>query len=181
MSATLPQIKKILFTTDLSKETHHAFSYAVGIANQYGAGLAILFVMDASPQIKSEDFRDFLGEERWAEVRQSHEQVIRQALIGKKRESVMIRDTLGEMLSAAEGKPGGESRPEDEIRVVEGDVVDCILNEVRTNKIDLVIMGYHARGRIEGAVMGSVSRRVLRKVDVPVLMVKLPEGNGSAS
>jgi nucleotide-binding universal stress UspA family protein len=38
-------------------------------------------------------------------------------------------------------------------------------------------MGYHARGRLEAAVSGSVSRSVLRKVHVPVLLVKLPEGS----
>jgi nucleotide-binding universal stress UspA family protein len=42
----IPQIKKILFTTDLSKQTRHAFNYAVGLANQYGATLTILYVME---------------------------------------------------------------------------------------------------------------------------------------
>jgi nucleotide-binding universal stress UspA family protein len=36
-------------------------------------------------------------------------------------------------------------------------------------------MGYHAKGRLEAAVAGSVSRSVLRKTEVPVLLVKLPE------
>jgi nucleotide-binding universal stress UspA family protein len=36
-------------------------------------------------------------------------------------------------------------------------------------------MGYHAKGRLEAALAGSVSRSVLRQVDVPVLLVKLPE------
>ena len=50
MSSTLPQIKKILFTTDLSPETRNAFNYAVGIANRYGARLTLLFVMEATPR-----------------------------------------------------------------------------------------------------------------------------------
>lgn len=177
MSSTLPQIKKILFTTDLSPETRNAFNYAVGIANRYGARLTLLFVMEATPQIRSEDFRDFLGEERWAEVRQSHEQEIRQALIGKKRESVMIREALGEMLSAAQEKLERKDPNDDEIMVVEGDVVDSILREVRTKEFDLVVMGYHARGRMEKAVMGSVTRSVLRRIGVPVLLVRLEQGN----
>jgi len=31
MDSTLPQIRNILFTTDLSKQTVHAFNYAVGL------------------------------------------------------------------------------------------------------------------------------------------------------
>jgi hypothetical protein len=34
-----------------------------------------------------------------------------------------------------------------------------------------------ARGRLEEAIAGSVSRSVLRRVNVPVLLVKLPDGN----
>ena len=61
MEPAIPKIKKILFTTDLSKQTHHAFNYAMGLAIQYGAGLTILFVMEDTPQVKSQDFEDFLG------------------------------------------------------------------------------------------------------------------------
>jgi nucleotide-binding universal stress UspA family protein len=37
-------------------------------------------------------------------------------------------------------------------------------------------MGYHTKGRLEAALAGSVSRSVLRRADVPVLLVRLPEG-----
>jgi nucleotide-binding universal stress UspA family protein len=39
--------------------------------------------------------------------------------------------------------------------------------------VDLVVMGYHPRGRIEEALTGSVTKSVLRKVEVPVLLVRL--------
>lgn len=177
MEPAIPKIKKILFTTDLSKQTRHAFNYAVGLAIQYGASLTILFVMEDTPQVKSQDFEDFLGKKRWAEVRQSHEQEVRQLLIGKKREGDLIRQALGEMLAAAKDSLGRKSVPSDEIMVTQGDVVDCILQEAQSQKVDLIVMGYHARGRLEEAVSGSVSRSVLRRINVPVLLVKLPDGN----
>jgi nucleotide-binding universal stress UspA family protein len=177
MESTLPHIKKILFTTDLSKQTFQAMNYAVGLAIQYGAGLTILFVMEDTPQVHSQDFIDFLGKERWAEVRKSYEQEISRILIGKKREGAMIRQALGEALAAAQEGLEGKNLRSDQIVVTQGDVVDCIVKEIRENEIDLVVMGYHQRGRLEQAVSGSVSRSVLRKVHVPVLLVKLPEGN----
>ena len=177
MPSVVPKIKKILFTTDLSKQTPHAFNFAVGLANQYGASLTLLYVMEDNPQIKSQDFEDFLGEKRWAEIRQSHEQEVRQVLIGKKREGDYIRQTLGEMMTAAEDNHVGKALRQDEIVVTQGDVVDCILQEVREREIDLIVMGYHPRGRLEEAIAGSVSRSVLRSVNVPVLLVRLTESN----
>ncbi len=175
MASSIPQIKSILFTTDLSKQAGYAFDYAVGLSSQYGAGLTILFVMEDNPQVHAQDFKDFLGEKRWAEVRKSLEEEARQTLIGKKRESVMIRQKLEEMLAAAQGRLGGSNRSPDRIVVTHGDVVECIVNEARANQIDLIVMGYHAKGRMEEAVTGSISRSVLRKTEVPVLLVKLPE------
>jgi nucleotide-binding universal stress UspA family protein len=169
-----PQIKKILFTTDLSSEASHAFTYALGLAAQYQARLKILYVMEDAPQVHSQDFIDFLGRERWAEVRQAHEQEIRQLLIGKKREAVLIRQALEEMVSAARKDAGAERSEADEIVVTQGDVVGSIVQEIEAGDIDLLVMGYHARGRIEETLTGSVSRSVLRKVTVPVLLVKLP-------
>ena len=59
--------------------------------------------------------------------------------------------------------------------VTRGDVVEGIVNEARSRQIDLIVMGYHAKGRMAAAVAGSVSRSVLRRANVPVLLVRLPE------
>ena len=59
----------------------------------------------------------------------------------------------------------------DDIIVVRGNVVD----ETQDRGIDLIVMGYHSRGKLEGAVVGSTTRRVLRRSRMPVLLVRLPE------
>ena len=38
----VPDIKKILFTTDLSQESRQALDYAISLATQYGASITIL-------------------------------------------------------------------------------------------------------------------------------------------
>ncbi|RLF56739.1 MAG: universal stress protein, partial [Thermoplasmata archaeon] len=42
----VPEIKKILYPTDLSKNARYAFSYAASMANHYGAGVTILHVLE---------------------------------------------------------------------------------------------------------------------------------------
>ena len=42
----VPEIKKILFTTNLSPNSRHAFDYAVSVANRYGAVITVLHVME---------------------------------------------------------------------------------------------------------------------------------------
>ncbi len=44
------QIKKILYATDLSETAVHAFSYAVSLANIYGASITILHVLAEFPE-----------------------------------------------------------------------------------------------------------------------------------
>jgi hypothetical protein len=41
----IPDIKKILYTTDLSETSNFAFSYAAGLANRYDASIVILHVL----------------------------------------------------------------------------------------------------------------------------------------
>ena len=42
----VPDIKKLLFTTNLTKQSRHAFDYAVSIANRYGASITVLYEID---------------------------------------------------------------------------------------------------------------------------------------
>lgn len=53
-----------------------------------------------------------------------------------------------------------------------GDPADEIVRFVEQEDVDLVAMATHARGGIRRMVLGSVAASVLRRVDVPVLMLR---------
>ncbi len=63
----------------------------------------------------------------------------------------------------------------EEVIVKIGNPVEEIVRHVDQNEYDMIIMGAHGHGVIAGAVMGSVSRRVLRRSTTPVLVVRLPD------
>ncbi|UCF92637.1 MAG: universal stress protein [Desulfobacterales bacterium] len=171
----VPEFKKILFTTDLSKSARYAFDYAVSLAHRYGARITILHVMEEVSPAASVHLRDFLGQEKWQQLEDSHKEEARQILIGKKREAMLIREALGEFCDQAQKDLTEAEFTMDEIVVTRGNVVDEILNEAKERGCDLIVMGYHVRGRLEETFLGSTTRRVLRRSALPVMLVRLTE------
>ena len=171
----VPEIKKILFATDLSNNSRHAFNYAISAADKYGATITILHVMEEISPSANLHLKNFIGEESWQKLQQSHEQEARQILIGKKKEGAMIREALGKFCEEAQKNLAQFKFMTDDIVVAKGNVVDEILALTQTRGCDLIVMGYHSRGKLEEAVMGSTTRRVLRRSKIPVLLVRLPE------
>ena len=171
----IPQIKKILFTTDLSQESRYAYDYAVSAADRYGATITILHVMEEISPSTNIHLKSFIGEEGWQKLQENHEQEARQILIGKKKEGAMIREALHEFCKEAQKDHAQCEFMTDDIIVTRGNVVDEILAETQTRGCDLIVMGYHSRGKLEETVMGSTTRRVLRRSRIPVLLVRLPD------
>jgi nucleotide-binding universal stress UspA family protein len=170
-----PEIKKILFATDLSKNSRHAFNYAINAAYKYGATITILHVMEEISPSANIHLKSFIGEESWQELQKSHEQEARQILIGKKKEGAVIREALHEFCEEAQKDLEQCEFMTDDIVVAKGNVVDEILAETQTRGCDLIVMGYHSRGKLEEAVVGSTTRRVLRRSKIPVFLVRLPD------
>jgi nucleotide-binding universal stress UspA family protein len=61
-----------------------------------------------------------------------------------------------------------------------GDPAEEILRVVREHPIDLVCMGARGRGRVTGALLGSVSSAVLHHSPVPVMVLHPPAAAGKA-
>jgi len=169
----IPNINKILFATDLSQNSRYAFNYAVSIANRFEATITILHVMEDVSHSTDVRLKNFLGDERWRELKSSQEEEARQILIGKKREGAMIREALGAFCKEMKSDLAEIDFTPDDIVVARGTVVDEIMTEARNRECDLIVMGYYVRGKLEEAVLGSTTRRLLRRSKIPVLLVQL--------
>lgn len=53
-----------------------------------------------------------------------------------------------------------------------GNPSNQIFETAEEEKVDLIVMGSHGHGFVAGALLGSVSQRVLHQADCPVLIVK---------
>lgn len=61
--------------------------------------------------------------------------------------------------------------PFSEVMVV-GDPAEAIVREAKRGRYDLVVMGTHGRGALEGLLLGSVARKVIAQSTVPVTVVR---------
>lgn len=55
-----------------------------------------------------------------------------------------------------------------------GRVADAIVEEARTSRCDLIVIGTHGRRGVSRAMMGSDAENVVRSSPVPVLLVREP-------
>jgi nucleotide-binding universal stress UspA family protein len=161
----IPEINKILYTTDLSKNARHAFSYAASIANRYDAGVTILHVLeDISPTTYSLVV-NIIGEEEWGQLRTRNEKEVLDKL----------QSRLTKFCDGVQAELPTCPFITDNIIVKIGNPVDVILQEVEDKGYDMVVMGAHGHSVLANALMGSTSRRVIRRCKTPVLVVRLPE------
>jgi nucleotide-binding universal stress UspA family protein len=163
-------IKKILYATDLSKNSAYAFRYAVDLAKDHDAEIHLLHVIEGlSPS--SEAMVEAYLPEKSSDL---HKKFIAESIDRTKKKIAAFRDR--ELADHPEVINEHTS-----IEVVEGYPVNEILDKAKKCNCDVIVMGTHGKGLLTHALLGSVSERVLRRVHIPVIIVPLPEGETEAS
>ena len=166
------QIKKILYATDLSETAVHAFSYAVSLANKYGAGIMTLHVI--SETAREEFISSMISAKTLKEIKNRHYSEARENIIGKKRDHVAIKEVLQAFSDEVKADAENHSFVTDEILILEGPPVETIINTAIKQNCDLIVMGTHGQGGITKVLVGSTAKKVVRQSAIPVLVVRLP-------
>lgn len=144
-----PTIRRILFPSDLSRESDQAFDHARLIAARFGAHVTLYHALE----IPSREWIRAAG----------HEEEVRRRLAA---------EATIELERRAKALPGAHDI------VVESDVaappalVDvALLRLIHSTRPDLVVMATHSRGALGAFFLGSVTEQVLRNAGRPVLAV----------
>lgn len=174
---TLPKVdvKKILYATDLSENARYAFAYAVSLADLYQAGITIIHVLPEVPALLDNSVIGYISAERWEEIKSQQMEEAKEALIGKKREHLAIKEALHQFSEDVRQQKEGDGFTTDEIIVERGNPVEEIIKKAEERNCDLIVMGTHGQGTLADAMLGSTARRVIRRSKMPVLVVRLPE------
>ena len=167
------RIKKILYATDLSESAVYAFSYAVSLANMYGAGISILHVLAEFP---GEEFiTNMISTDTWKEIKNRHYSEARNQLIGKHREHVALKEVLEAFSEEAQGEADArQSFVTDEILIRPGNPAEVIVDAAQEQNCDLIVMGTHGHGTFTEVFVGSTAKRVIKNSPIPVLVIRLP-------
>ncbi len=136
---------RILVPTDGSDPADRAFERALDLASTYDAALHLLYVVDVSA---------LAGEFDAVTVVEHLERSGRETVqrLRKRAEEAGVEDVT--------------------TKVVEGTPYRTILEYADDEEVDLVVMGTHGRTGLDRYLLGSVTERVVRTADVPVLTVR---------
>jgi nucleotide-binding universal stress UspA family protein len=156
----IPQIKKILYATDLSKNAAYAFFYAVDMAKKYNASIVILHVVEPIPHV-------------YTEVGVS---VLRR--IEKQQQASDLEDIkkgVQEYCQRIEDNSGFPCMDRvSKIITPLGYPVEEILKAADDEGCDAIILGTHGKGFLRHTFLGSVSASVLERTRKPVYIIPLP-------
>jgi nucleotide-binding universal stress UspA family protein len=168
-------IRKILYATDLSANARYAFSHALNLANRCGATITILHVIpEDSPKLDNWVV-GYVSQSAWDAIKEKNLDQTRETLIGKKRDSTLIREVLSSFSREVKDGSAPQAAVEDEIVIQRGNPVQQILEQAAAHGCDLIVMGTRGHGTLADVMMGSVASRVLRRSKIPVLVVPHPE------
>lgn len=162
----IPQIKKILYATDLSANSAYAMRYAINSAKRHGAKLVVLHVLEALSPTAMAIVTTYLDAGQSISISEAKIKYAKERIL--KRLQTLCDKELGSEVEA-EGMV-------DSIEVVEGYPADEILGKAKYSNCDVIFMGTHGKGILKHAYFGSTSKKVLRRARKPVFIVPLPEG-----
>jgi len=161
----IPKIKNILYATDLSQNSPFVFQYAVDLAEKYDAHIYLLHIMEKAPLISQDYlFKDSsLGKALRAEIEKERVGAVNR--IKKRMEDFCIRNLKARAFLLKRVK----------IQVIEGHPASDILGKVDELKPDLLVMGTHSKVFLTHAFLGSVAKKVLDRIKIPVFIIPIPE------
>jgi nucleotide-binding universal stress UspA family protein len=161
----LPTVRNILYSTDLSDNSRHAFQYAAYVGTQTGARIHVLHVAEPlSPDTLITLQAHLVNADDYTHIMQNRVDRLKQELTTRLDAYI---DSLDETEQDIREQIAS-------VEVCEGHPVEEILKRAARLDVDMIVMGKHQKGLLH-TMVGSVSKGVLSQARVPVVVVPLPD------
>jgi nucleotide-binding universal stress UspA family protein len=161
----IPKIKKILYATDLSENARYAFGYAADLAQHYDTMITILYVMENINHVVEIQIKDMMGQEKWDRLQSEKLDSLTQK----------IKDRLEDFCKEMDSQIDSCRLLIEDIRITKGNPTEVILNTAKDIHADMIVMGSYGHNILQDAFIGGTARRVVKKSETPVLVVRLPK------
>jgi universal stress protein A len=143
----LLHLNEILVPVDFSPHSKKALRYALAFAQQFGARVTMLHVLDEpSPELAFEP----LEKKRFMQAAQES-----------------VQKKMNQLLDSEEADVGRHKT-----KVVKGKPYQEIIRTAQESDADLVVLATHGRTGFKHVVMGSTAEKVVRYATCPVLVVR---------
>jgi nucleotide-binding universal stress UspA family protein len=156
----IPQITKILYATDLSKNSVYAFFYAVDIAKRHSASIVIVHTVEPVHHVYTEGGTGILRKINEQEQAVAHEDIKKGVQEFCKKMETLMGFSCEELVS--------------KVLVPLGYPVEEILKAADDEACDAIVLGTHGKGFLRQTFLGSVAGSVAERTRKPVLIIPLP-------
>ena len=162
----IPEIKTILYATNLGPEAPYVFRYAVSQAQHYQAKIVVLHVIEPLGPFARNLVEQYLSKEKSTEIQEKSKKYVIDQI--KSRLSTFCEK---ETCTLSEGNDLVQN-----IAVIEGQPADMILKQAKEQSADLIVLGTHRKTRMSpSGLIGSTARQVVNGSTVPVLTIRTPD------
>jgi nucleotide-binding universal stress UspA family protein len=141
----VPALKNILFATDFSEASLKAFPYAAELGKKFGASVFPCHIITPTSLVAAApQAAPYLYEAERDAAEKELETIVHSPMLeGLKAKSLLSSGLLG----------------------------DCLIEEIKNNRVDLVIAGTHGRTGWRRLLLGSAVEEICRSATCPVLTV----------
>ena len=141
---------KILFATDFSENSEHAFDYALTLARQFDARLFIMHVINEPVDLRGFYVPHISFEKLEKEIEEGAEKMMQKFCQAKVRDFTNY-ETL----------------------IIAGIPYEEILRKAGDEQASLIVLGTQGRKGIDHFLFGSTAERVVRNAACPVMTVRM--------
>ena len=143
------KFKTILFATDFSESSDHAFQYAFELATQFSSKLVLIHVINEPVDLRGFYVPHISFDKLEEEIEQGAQKMMEK----------FCRTHVGDYSNY-------------ESFVVPGIPFDEVIKKSEEVGADLIVMGTHGRTGLDHVLFGSTAEKVVRKSPVPVMTIR---------
>ena len=107
-------------------------------------------------------------------IKSRHNSDARDQLIGKKRDSVAMKEVLEAFSEKTQADAQDQAFVTDEVLIKNGVPAEVIVETAKERSCDLIVVGTYGHGTITDVLVGSTAKWVIKNSPIPVLVIRLP-------
>ena len=161
----LPKVRRILYSTDLSKSSSAAFEYATTLAKETGADIHVLHIVEKLSNDAKITLQTYVMDSK------SRHDLLQERVDAATKKLHSRQDNFWDNLHPDDAAVRQQIKS---IDILEAYPAETIIKRSRELDVDLIVMGTHEKGMLH-TFLGSVAKKVLNHSRIPMLIVPLPE------